>query len=271
MRRLFAALLLAAAPIAAPAGAGEDDGIDAVIRLEVLDGGRTAGGRYVAALRMRLGDGWKTYWRAPGEAGIPPVFDWSPSENVARVEITWPAPELFELGGLRSIGYKHELVLPIEITPARSDRPVRLRGSVDLGVCRDVCVPASLDFDHRLDPKARRNPAIAAALAQRPWSAQEAGVRRAACRMRPTGDGIRIEARIEMPSAGGEEFAVIEPGDPGLWASTAQTRREGGVLVARADIANAGGAGAVALDRSRIRITVLGRRRVVEIRGCAAG
>ncbi len=268
----FAAMFLAASvQVATPALAGEQPGPGATIRLEVLDGGVTARGTYLAALRMQLADGWKTYWRAPGEAGIPPTFDWSGSSNVGRVEMTWPTPQVFDLQGLRSIGYKHELVLPVEITPARKGEPVRLRGSVDLGVCKDVCMPASLDFDHRLDPKAGRNPVIAAALAQRPYSAKEAGVRKATCQVRPAGAGVRVEARIGMPDAGGREIAVIEPGDPRLLASEAETRREGGTLIASAEVEDAEGAAAFALDRSRIRITVLGRNHAVDIRGCSAG
>lgn len=269
--RLALLFLAACAQVAAPALAGDKDGSGATIRLEVLDGGMTARGTYLAALRMQLAEGWKTYWRAPGEAGIPPSFDWSGSSNVGRVDITWPTPQVFDLQGLRAIGYKHELVLPVEVTPTRKGQPVRLRGSVDLGVCKDVCMPATLDFDHRLDPRAGRNPVIAAALAQRPYSAKEAGVRKATCRIRPSANGVRVEARIAMPAVGGQEIAVIEPGDPQLWASETETRRKGDMLVASAEVADAQGAAAFALDRSRIRITVIGRDHAVDIRGCSAG
>jgi DsbC/DsbD-like thiol-disulfide interchange protein len=245
-------------------------GVDNLVQLEVLDGGKTAKGTYQGALRLTLKDGWKTYWRAPGDAGIPPQFDWSGSGNVSDISITWPAPHVFDQNGLRSIGYEDQLVLPVEITPQNPARPVRLRGEMDLGVCKDVCVPGRLDFDHTLNADAGRNPAIAAALAQRPFSASEAGVAHASCQLSPTADGLQIEAHITMPSAGGTEVAVIEPGNPTLWASPPETARQGNTLIARSEVINASGA-PFALDRSEVRITVLGTNHAVDILGCSAG
>ncbi len=245
-------------------------GLDNLVQLEVLDGGKTSEGTYQGALRLTLKDGWKTYWRAPGDAGIPPQFDWNGSGNVADVAITWPAPHVFDQNGLRSVGYEDQLVLPVEITPRNPAKPVRLRGEMDLGVCKDVCVPGRLDFDHTLDAAAGRNPAIAAALAQRPFSEREAGVAGATCHLTPTADGMQIEAHITMPSAGGAEFAVIEPGNPALWASQPETRRQGNTLIASSEVISASG-GPFALDRSEVRITVLGANHAVDIQGCSAG
>ncbi len=244
--------------------------IDGVVELDILDGGRTTDGNYLGALRLRLKDGWKTYWRAPGDAGIPPQFDWSGSQNLGDVSITWPAPEVFDQNGLQSIGYQNQLVLPVEITPANPAKPVRLRGDMDLGVCKDVCIPERLDFDHTLDADAARNPAIAAAMAQRPYSAKEAQVTHTRCHLTPTSDGMQIQVRVTMPSAGGREVAVIEPGNPALWASQTGTRRQGDTLIATSEVISASG-GPFALNRSDIRITVLGANHAVDIQGCTAG
>lgn len=265
--RSASAALAACLCLSAPSYA---QGFDGVVHLDVLDGGQTARGTYMGALRLTLKDGWKTYWRAPGDAGIPPQFDWDRSSNVGDVQITWPAPEVFDQNGLQSIGYKDQLVLPVEITPRNPAKPVRLRGDMDLGVCSDVCIPERLKFDHTLDADAGRNPAIAAALAQRPFSEREASVSQASCRLTPTADGMEIEAQVTMPSAGGREVAVIEPGNPALWASQTETRRNGATLVAKSEIINNSG-GPFALDRSAIRITVLGSSHAVDIQGCSAG
>ncbi|MDA7964614.1 protein-disulfide reductase DsbD domain-containing protein [Ruegeria sp.] len=262
-----AAAMIAGLSLTAPAGA---QGLDQLVQLEVLDGGKTANGTYQGALRLTLKDGWKTYWRAPGDAGIPPHFDWSGSGNVGDVSITWPAPHVFDQNGLRSIGYEDQLVLPVEITPKNPAKPVRLRGQMDFGVCKDVCIPGQLGFDHTLNAQAGRNPTIAAALAQRPFSASEAGVAGASCHLSPTQDGMQIEARITMPPAGGTEVAVIEPGNPALWASQSQAERHGDTLIARTEVINASGA-PFALDRSEVRITVLGASHAVDIHGCSAG
>ena len=241
-----------------------------LIVVDVLDGGMAENGTYQAALRLRLADGWKTYWRAPGDAGIPPIFHWRGSRNVGDVTISWPAPEVFDTAGLRTLGYVDQVVLPVSVAPKSANKPVRLKGRIELGICKDVCIPSEVSFDQQLDPSSGRNPSIAAALAQRPYSAQEAGVRSASCRLSPTSNGIQVEARITMPSAGGPELAVIEPGLPQLWASEAETERQGNTLVARSEMIHVSGS-AFAVDRSRIRITVLGQNHSVDIQGCTSG
>lgn len=265
-KHLISALLLAFA-LSGPSHAG---GVNDLAQLDVLDGGQTKRGTYIAALRLTLPDGWKTYWRAPGDAGIPPRFDWRGSRNVGSVKITWPSPEVFDQNGFQTIGYKTQMVLPIEITPARAGRPIRLKGEMEFGMCKEVCIPGALKFDHTVNADAPRNPVIAAALAQRPYSASEAGVRTTTCRLSPTRDGMQITAHITMPPAGGREVVVIEPGNPALWSAGTQTKRSGNTLIATTELVNTA-SGAFALDRSNIRITVLGKRLSVDIQGCDAG
>ncbi len=247
-----------------------------VVRLEVLPGWVTEDGRRMAGLRLTLAPGWKTYWRAPGPAGLPPVLDFADSEGVRGVEAHWPVPEVFHLGGLRSIGYAGTLTIPLELSLAPG--PARLRGEVEIGVCQDVCVPVRLPVDLDL-PEAgfgkgsgatRRDPAIAAALVDRPLSAEEAGAR-ATCAAAPAPDGgLALTLRLALPPQGGEEAVVVEAADPSLWLSEARSRREGATLIAELE-AEARDGGAVALDRDGLRITVLGDGRAVDIRGCEAG
>lgn len=269
MIKALSLVLALGAAMALPTLAPAQPDTSQLVHVRVLDGGITERGTHMAALELTLADGWKTYWRAPGEAGIPPRFDWSQSRNVGAVSIHWPTPVVFDQSGFQSIGYISRLILPVEITPATPGKAVRLSGRMDLGICRDICIPGSVTFDSALDPQAQRNPAIAVALAQRPHSAAEAGLDKSICRLTPTGDGIRLTAQITIPSTGSTEVAVIEPGDPTIWASQTQTTREGGILTATSDLVHEGGRG-FALDRSAIRITVLGSARAVDIRGCTS-
>ena len=252
------------------ASAAQAGSFDDLIQVEVLDGGRTADGAYHAALRLTLKDGWKTYWRAPGDAGIPPSFSWRGSRNLGNLDISWPTPRVFLTSGLRTIGYQDQLVLPIEITPEQQGKPIRLKGKMELGVCKEVCVPADIKFSHDLDMEAGRHPAIAAALAARPYSAKEAGVRAATCRLTPTETGMKVEARITAPALGSAEMVVLEPGRPDVWASEAQSVRQGDTLIARSEMSHVSGE-TYALDRSQIRITVLAGGHAIDIQGCSAG
>ena len=254
---------LALLPAAAQAGRLAD-----VVRAEVLPGWRTDQGSNMMALRLTLAPGWKTYWRSPGEAGIPPDFDWTGSRNMRAVDLHWPRPEVFEFNGMQTIGYDRELVLPIEVWPRDAGAAVEVRVRVDLGVCRDVCVPATLSVSAELPTiVAPPDPAIRAALRDRPLSAAEAGVVGHSCAIDAVAGGLRVTAEIDLPPLGTPEAAVIELERGGAWVSEAMVRRDGNRLTATSDMLSLAG-GAVAFSRSDLRITLIGKGRAVEIAGC---
>ncbi|MDZ7711420.1 MAG: protein-disulfide reductase DsbD family protein [Roseovarius sp.] len=239
-----------------------------MVTVSILPGWRMADGTRMAALRFELAPGWKTYWRAPGEAGIPPRFDWRGSRNLGAVEILWPTPQQTITSGFRTIGYEHDLILPVRITPARAGRAVSLSADVEIGVCSDICVPveAQVSLDLPLDG-GDRDPRIAAALAARPYTAAEAGVGRVQCRVAPVEGGMELVAEIEMTQMGAREMVVVESGNPDLWVAQAETARNGNRISARTGIYHVDGRGFV-LDRGALRFTVLSSGDAVDIRGC---
>lgn len=241
-----------------------------VVRLDVLPGWRTDQGTQMAGIRLTLAPGWKTYWRAPGDAGIPPDFDWSDSRNVAQTRLHWPVPEVFYRNGMRSIGYSGQVVLPVEVTPAAPGEGIWLAGDVELGVCEEICIPMRISFTATLEPEGGRDPAIVAALVDRPLTAEEARVEDVRCALEPSDSGLRVTATLQMPHAGGEEAVVIEAGRPDIWVSEPQVARDGDRLVASAQMLG-GSDGGLAVDRSRLRITVLGADKAVDVQGCRAG
>ena len=103
---------------------------------------KTSDGVWNAGLAIKLGDGWKTYWRVPGESGVPPQFDWSGSTNLKVVTIGWPAPRRYSDAAGETIGYKDEVVFPLRIEPRDGALPVELELSLFYAVCKDVCIPA---------------------------------------------------------------------------------------------------------------------------------
>ena len=249
-----------------PAVAGDYDPVTA----EVLQGWTLPDGRRMAAIRLTLEPGWKTYWRAPGDAGIPPHFDWSRTRNIDGVDISWPTPSVYSDNGMRSLGYTGQVVLPLHVTPKRQGEPMRLRTTMSLGVCADVCLPHTLHIDAMLDTAdPSPTPAIVAALADMPYAASEAGVVRAACHIAPSEHGMSIEAHVTLPYTGGTEVAVIESGTPGIWVSEARTARQGDTVVAISEMIHPDG-GAFGIDRSAVRITILGGEYAVDVQGCTA-
>ena len=255
---LLAAMMLAPLPAVA---------MD-VIKGELLQGWVLPDGNRVAAIRMTMAPGWKTYWRAPGDMGIPPHFDWTGSENLSAVDVEWPAPTVFREKNLTTIGYRDQVLLPLRITTPDKGAPVMLKTTIDMGVCLDICVPATLHIQGLIDTDATRAvPAIAASLAQRPYSAKEAGVTKATCTVTVKDGDVQLEASLTLPDAGGQEVVVIESGNPDIWVSEADTSRQGNILKAKVDMAHVGGA-TVAISRAAVRITVLGSEHSVDILGC---
>ena len=180
-------------------------------------------------------------------------------------------PGVFRVNGMRTIGYRDGVVLPIALKPRDAAAPIALRGRVDLGVCETICIPFQARIEATLPAGGGAGAAeIRAALADAPLSAAEAGVRAVTCRIEPIADGLRLTATMEMPALGRDEAAVIELADPTIWVSEAEARRQGGTLTATADLVPPQGT-PFALDRSSLRFTVLADGRAVEVRGCEAG
>ncbi|WP_208351681.1 protein-disulfide reductase DsbD domain-containing protein [Pseudaestuariivita rosea] len=248
------------------------ESLDDVIKADVLSGWRTAEGTHMAGLRLTMAPGWKTYWRAPGDAGIPPTFSWRGSRNLRAVDVLWPVPQVHDQDGFRTFGYSDVVVIPIKLTPDRQNN-IRLRGSVDLGVCKDVCIPATLKFRASLPNDGQKDPEVFAALLDLPLTAKEADVRDVTCRIAPTADGLELMTQIRMPYVGndpGEEIAVVEANNSDIWISEASTDRKGDMLTVKVEMQSDSG-GPIMLDRSTLRFTVIRRTASVDIHGCKAG
>jgi DsbC/DsbD-like thiol-disulfide interchange protein len=138
----FAATLFAASLAvevrAEDASPWQKDGHSAV---RLLAGSRS-GAVLLGGVAFRLQPGWKTYWRTPGDSGVPPRFDFSKSDNVEAVTVLWPAPQKFDDGaGGISLGYHDQLVLPLRIVAKNVDKPVTLRAEINYAVCEKLCIP----------------------------------------------------------------------------------------------------------------------------------
>jgi len=118
-----------------------------------------------AGIEIRLDPGWKTYWRNPGDSGVPPTFDFKDSANIKTVITLWPAPERFDDGsGGHSIGYVSHVVFPLRILPKDAAKAASLRVKLAYAICGHWCVPAEANLDLTLSDKTKaEEPAIVAA------------------------------------------------------------------------------------------------------------
>ena len=170
----------------------------------------------LAGFEIRLAPGAITYWRDPGDAGVPPTFDFSGSDNVAKVEPVFPAPKrIIESDGSEAFGYEDGIVLPLRIERRDPARPVTLAVHANYAVCEQICLPAQARLELTLPGAASPYAALvktALAAAPRPVLPQEFGD------LSPNGiDGWRLCALHE---AGGSRDLFVEA--PQGWLITTE-------------------------------------------------
>jgi len=239
-------------------------------RMEILPGWRTASGDHVAGIKITLAPGWITYWRAPGEAGIPPHFRFASDSPITSITPHWPVPDVFDDAGLMSIGYHDSVIFPLTISAAQAAGDMAVSGELTIGVCEEICIPVTFTFDTLLPEVGARDASIVAAMADAPLSADAANVGSVTCAIAPISDGLRMTSQINVAQVSGSEFVVIEPSDPQIWVSQAEVSRVGDTLSATVDMVHPSGQ-PFAFDRSAVRITVLGGNgRAIDLRGCTA-
>lgn len=149
LRSLFLILALiwfsAAASFAATSESVETSGVTARI-VSAQNGVPFQTMTLSAGLHLRLKPGWKTYWRSPGEVGIPPKVNWSNSKNIAGVEFKWPAPKRFAAFGIENFGYEGEVLFPLQVNLLQPGEAALLSADVSLLVCSEVCVPERFEL-----------------------------------------------------------------------------------------------------------------------------
>jgi DsbC/DsbD-like thiol-disulfide interchange protein len=195
----------------------------------------------LAGVEIAMEDGWKTYWRTPGDAGVPPQLDWSGSQNVADIKVLYPAPMRMSEAGGQVIGYKHAVLFPVQVTPQDAARPVALKLTMEFGICREICVPAVANLELSLPPagKSGQSEAVAAAIDKVPRPA--AGRRPADPELKQVHvDGGEGGARLTIAAAfpGAKEADVFVEAPEGLYVPMPRLlgRDAGGVVRFAADL-----------------------------------
>jgi DsbC/DsbD-like thiol-disulfide interchange protein len=141
-------IVTSCAAIAADVSPWQDDAQSAARLISARAVNESGGRMFRAGVEIKLKDGWKTYWRYPGDSGVPPVLDFSKSQNVKAVTVLYPAPARFpDGGGGNSIGYKGVVILPLHVVAQDADKPVTLNLKLDYAACEKLCVPAEAKLE----------------------------------------------------------------------------------------------------------------------------
>jgi DsbC/DsbD-like thiol-disulfide interchange protein len=187
----------------------------------IAGSGHNDAGQLRAGVELRMKPGWKTYWRYPGDAGVPPRFDFSGSINLAAATVLWPAPHVFSDASGQSIGYKDSAIFPLAVTPKQKGEPVTLKVKIDYAVCEKLCVPAEGQATLTLDGKSVGKPGnndmlLAAAEAQVPQpvsaAAADLTAKRVSGKQKP-------QVVIDLPAEhDGKTHSILVEGPTADWA-----------------------------------------------------
>ncbi len=229
--RLIAGLLLILATSPASAAVGEwvvEDVVQVRVVASVDEAGNPA-----AALEIVLEPGWKTYWRTPGEGGLPTVFEFGESRNLAHAEAAYPAPRRYDDGYSITNTYEGRVLFPIAFAAALPSAPVTLDVAVNMGVCEVICIPMQVHASVTLAPNEADTAALAIveeALGRLPQAPEPGTFEIADIDIAETeGGDVAVTVAAIVPQAFGAELFVEGP--EGWYQSAAhQTARDGNRL-----------------------------------------
>jgi DsbC/DsbD-like thiol-disulfide interchange protein len=191
---------------------------DARASLRLIAGNPHADARFRAGVDIKLAPGWKTYWRYPGDSGVPPRFDFTKSENVKSVAVMWPAPHRHRDESGSTIVYTDEVIFPLRIVAQDPAKPLLLRLKLDYALCEKLCMPAEGHAELLLDGSASSlDAALTAAEARVPKPAKlgDAGPLAVRAVHRETG-GAR--PRVVVDVAGLDPVDLFAEGPTPDWA-----------------------------------------------------
>jgi DsbC/DsbD-like thiol-disulfide interchange protein len=209
------ALLLGAPAHAADASPWVEDNYSGI---RLIAGVSKSGAESLSAgIEIKMQPGWHTYWRYPGDSGVPPRFSFAGSDNLASAMVLFPAPHAFTDEAGTTIGYNGNVILPVRVVPRQKDKPVTLRAKIDYAVCEKLCVPAEARLELTLDrTSGADNAALAAAEARvpQPVSAAAAGL----TARRATDDRRKPLVFVDLAADTGQQVALFVEGPTPEWA-----------------------------------------------------
>lgn len=224
-----------AAASASPWVKGHQSSVRLVAGAEALAGG---GVRRLAGVELRLAEGWKTYWRHPGDdGGLPPTFDWSASRNLKSARVLYPAPERIASKTGTSIGYGGSVVFPVEIEAVDTGLPIELGLGLEYGICKDICVPAEARLQLVVSPTLAVMPReFAQAMARVPGPPVKGTERLVAAKAQLTGAAPSLVFEVAVASGPRSDLFVEAPTGVHLPLAQPVGLPRGGVQTFRIDL-----------------------------------
>ena len=236
--------------------------------VDIIRGWRQSDDIHIAAINIKLEDGWKTYWRVPGIGGIAPILNWDKSKNIKNISQIWPTPNIYNEYGLQTIGYKNELLLPLQIQPIDKKQPIHLSITIDFGICSDVCVPIQTTVEERLPERTSIGKKyILDTLEKAILSGNKSPFKIVKCNIVPIKDGFEVNAFFEgLTSFDKDTLGVVEyPVKQNGWINQKASLVSGNQLNVHATVYNKS---IHFIDRSDLTLTIFTKNKAFEFDGC---
>ena len=240
-----------------------------LVSAKITDGWIEKDQKLIFGLKIDLNKNWKTYWRLPGNAGLKPLFTFDKSENVFAAKIMWPSPIIFGEDNLWSIGYKDSVLLPLEVTPIDTSKPIKLEIQADIGLCEDVCIPVTLNVSYFATPgQNQENYEILGAILSEPIKSDDIGFQPPQCIIK-NGELI-MEFNEKNVKTGIEniELFVIEVGSSVFYVNSKKAYVfDDRITVSTKNSVETELPGVI--SRERIKTTIIGSNQSLEFVGCS--
>jgi DsbC/DsbD-like thiol-disulfide interchange protein len=211
---------LAASALLVTAARADDSSLwinDSYSSIRLIAGASKNADSLLAGIEIKMKAGWHTYWRYPGDSGVPPRFSFAGSDNLASAKVVFPAPHAFTDEAGTTIGYKNSVILPVRVFPRDKSKPVTLRAKIEYAVCEKLCVPAEAKIDLTIPPAGgAANAALDAAEAEvpQPVSIAQAGL----TAKRANDDKRKPLIYVDLPAPAGQKVEVFVEGPSPEWS-----------------------------------------------------
>jgi DsbC/DsbD-like thiol-disulfide interchange protein len=246
---LIACVTLATAPALAVATAWQD--LAPGVRARLISNDTIGAGQTIVGLELDMPQDTKTYWRIPGDSGIPTEFDFSATTGIGDPLVDWPFPEIDATDGYRDFVFHGHLVVPVRFAVAAGASAATVDAKVTLGICSDLCVPAQAHFSlpiafGKSDPGQSLRLEMAEAQAPITWTAPHPPVGAITADVQ----GLRIAA---IDSSIDPQSIIADVGDPATLFSAPQKSPDGSSWLLKL----AGQTGGKALAGKSVQLTFM--------------
>ena len=240
-----------------------------LVSAKITDGWIEKDQKLIFGLKIDLNKNWKTYWRLPGNAGLKPLFTFDKSENVFAAKIMWPSPIIFGEDNLWSIGYKDSVLLPLEVTPIDTSKPIKLEIQADIGLCEDVCIPVTLNVSYFATPgQNQENYEILGAILSEPIKSDDIGFQPPQCIIKNGELIMGFNEKNVKTGIENIELFVIEVGSSVFYVNSKKAYVfDDRITVSTKNSVETELPGVI--SRERIKTTIIGSNQSLEFVGCS--